>query len=437
MRTLYTFLLQHTVAVLFIIFSVGLSTIITHLNNLAEQQVQATAIQTASAFTKVLSEFRSLYTSEVVITAKNNGLLIGHDYKDKLNTLPLPATLTILLGDRLNFQQSGIESKLYSPFPFPWRVMTGGLRDQFSKDAWQALQTNVEQPYFTIETVGSSKSLRFATADVLKQDCIDCHNRHPSSPKKNWKVGDLRGILEVTLPIESATFLTHKMVASTGYILISTLFISLVCIAFVLHRLRVSHTESQQLNEILTLEVSQRKNVQNELLKLASIDPLTGIANRRQFSQIYDTQWLSAIRNQKSLAIIMVDIDFYKSYNDNYGHQLGDQTLYAIATEISEHLSRPNDLVARYGGEEFIVLLPETDIQGAMHIGQELLTQIKAQRIPHEFSSVNNIITVSAGVASVIPNKTINQASLIKRADDAMYLAKASGRDCIKAAIDP
>jgi diguanylate cyclase (GGDEF)-like protein len=425
-------MVKHTMAVLLIIFTLGLTTTIVHLNNLAQQQVKETAIQTASTFTNVLSKFRSLYTSEVVITAENNGLLISHDYKEKLNAIPLPATLTILLGDRLHFQNSGINTKLYSPFPFPWRLVNGGLRDKFSQDAWLALQNNVNQPYFKVETIGTSKLLRFATADLMKQDCINCHNSHPSSPKNDWQVGDLRGILEVSLPIDSASILTDKMVAKTAYLLISTLFITLFCISFVLHRLRISHNQSEKLNEVLRLEVSQRKKVQERLLTLASIDPLTGIANRRQFGQIYDTQWLSAVRNQKYIAIIMIDIDFYKSYNDNYGHQLGDETLQVIATEISDHLSRPNDLVARYGGEEFIVLLPETDMQGALHIGEELLAQIKALRIPHVFSSVSDIITVSAGVACVKPDQKLDSASLIKRADDALYLAKDSGRDCIK-----
>jgi len=222
------------------------------------------------------------------------------------------------------------------------------------------------------------------------------------------------------------------MVYKTAYLLVVTLFISLLCIAFVLRRLHISNNKYEKINETLSQEVSYRKNVQNELLTLASIDPLTGIANRREFERVYDTQWLSAVRNQKDISIIMIDIDYYKSYNDNYGHQLGDEILHVVAKEISQYLLRPNDLVARYGGEEFIVLLPETDLEGALHIGEELLAQIKAKRIPHAFSSVSNILTASAGVSCVIPNQTLNKASLIKNADEAMYLAKNSGRDCIK-----
>ncbi|PKI17816.1 diguanylate cyclase [Colwellia sp. 12G3] len=436
MRALYRFIFKHTIAVLFIIFTAGLTITIIHLKELADEQVKETAIQSARAFTKVLSEFRSLYTSEVVLTAQKNGLVISHDYKEKLNAIPLPATLTILVADRLHTKKLGIESKLYSPFPFPWRSVTGGLSDEFSQDAWQALQKNAERPYFRVEVIGKSKFLRFASADLMKNDCVHCHNHHPSTPKNDWKVGDLRGILEVIVPIEASTLLANNMVSRTAYLLICTLLISLLCIAFVLQGLRRSHKQSARVNEILSLEVSHRKNMQEELLKLATIDPLTGIANRRQFTQFYDTQWLSAIRNQKHISIIMIDIDYFKPYNDNYGHQLGDETLQAIAKVISESLSRPNDLVARYGGEEFILLLPDTDRQGALHIGEELLARIKAKRIPHAFSSASNIITVSAGVACVIPNQTLNQASLIKNADDAMYLAKDAGRDCIKSYIE-
>jgi diguanylate cyclase (GGDEF)-like protein len=432
MKTLYTFMLKHTVVVLLIIFATGLTITINHLNELAEIQVKETALENAKAFTNVLSEFRSLYTSEVVIAAKNNGLLITHDYKKKLNAIPLPATLTILLSEHLSSQEPGVQSKLYSPFPFPWRLPTGGLRDKFSQNAWESLQNNAERPYFNVETIGTSRSLRFATADLMKKECVNCHNNHPESPKSDWKVGDLRGILEVIIPIQSATLLNNEMVYKTAYLLVVTLFISLLCIAFVLRRLHISNNKYEKINKTLSQEVSYRKNVQNELLTLASIDPLTGIANRREFERVYDTQCLSAVRNQKDISIIMIDIDYYKSYNDNYGHQLGDEILHVVAKEISQYLLRPNDLVARYGGEEFIVLLPETDLEGALHIGEELLAQIKAKRIPHAFSSVSNILTVSAGVSCVIPNQTLNKASLIKNADEAMYLAKNSGRDCIK-----
>ena len=436
MRKLYLFILNHTIAVLFILFSAGLTIAVFHLYKLSEQQVQETAIQNARAYTKALSTFRSLYTSEVVATAKKNGLIIAHDYKDKSNAIPLPATLTILIGKQLSSELSGTESKLYSPFPFPWRSTTGGLRDQFSRDAWQALQNNLEQSYFSIETTENSKSLRFATADLMEINCIPCHNSHPKTPKNDWVVGDLRGILEVIVPIKSATIFANKMVYRTAYILIGTLCITLLCIAFVLQSLRDSNIKYEELNKALNLEVAHRKTIQDKLLKLTSIDPLTGIANRRKFKQVYDTQWLSAIRNQKSLAIIMIDIDYFKSYNDNYGHQLGDEALKIIAKELSESLSRPNDLVARYGGEEFIVLLPETDMAGALHIGNELIMLIKAKRIRHASSKVDRFITISAGVSCVIPNQKLNQENLINDADKALYLAKDSGRNCLKPYIE-
>jgi predicted signal transduction protein with EAL and GGDEF domain len=181
----------------------------------------------------------------------------------------------------------------------------------------------------------------------MKKECVNCHNNHPESPKSDWKVGDLRGILEVIIPIQSATLLNNEMVYKTAYLLVVTLFISLLCIAFVLRRLHISNNKYEKINKTLSQEVSYRKNVQNELLTLASIDPLTGIANRREFERVYDTQWLSAVRNQKDTSIIMIDINYYKSYNDNYRHQLGDEILHVVAKEISQYLLRPNDLVAR------------------------------------------------------------------------------------------
>jgi len=432
MNTLYKVLINHTILILCILASFGLIVVLKHVHTLAENQAHAAALQNAKNYTLYMREFRALYTSEVVIKAKNHGIDVSHDYINKEASIPLPATLTILLGKKLSIKEGGVKNRLYSLYPFPWRANTGGLVDQFSQDAWRALTTNKHQPFYRIEAVDGKQQLRYATADLMQDSCLNCHNNHENSPKRDWKSNDVRGVLEVVVPIQSVSILANSIVSSTGLLVVIIIVISLLCIAFVIQWLKKSHNKVVQLNTSLNEEIAQREAAQEELITLSITDPLTGIENRRRFEQEYKVFWLAAIRNQKPIALIMVDIDYFKAYNDNYGHQLGDDTLRIVAKEIREHLSRPTDLVARYGGEEFVILLPDTDLNGAIFICEDLLARIKQKAIPHAFSKVSDIITVSAGIACFVPNQSMSQSHLIKEADDAMYLAKKSGRNCYK-----
>jgi diguanylate cyclase (GGDEF)-like protein len=168
-----------------------------------------------------------------------------------------------------------------------------------------------------------------------------------------------------------------------------------------------------------------------ELQRLAALDSLTQIANRRRFDNQLNLEWRRALRDNRSLAVIMCDIDYFKNYNDTYGHVKGDDALYAVAQAISASLKRPMDLVARYGGEEFAVLLPNTDIEGAVQLAGELKRSIGILRIEHAASPDHGIITLSFGAAAVTPDGNMQPKELIEAADRALYQAKARGRNRI------
>ncbi len=158
-------------------------------------------------------------------------------------------------------------------------------------------------------------------------------------------------------------------------------------------------------------------------------DGLTGIANRRCFDETIEREFRRAVRNRQSLSLIMVDIDFFKSFNDGYGHPAGDACLRAISNAVESVLRRPGDLAARYGGEEIAVVLPETDVAGAVQIVNDLLTAVRSCAIAHE-SSTFGIVTVSAGVAAWNPEQRPAEcAQLVEMADTALYAAKALGRN--------
>lgn len=198
-------LFDHTFLILLVGFILSTIAIILYVSYLQNNLLKSTAIESAALYSKALTEFRTLYTSEVVERVRKQGIEVTHDYKKNDLAIPLPATLTLELGSRIGLLQGGAESLLYSPYPFPWRRQTGGLRDQFRKDAWNHLLQDPHTPYYRFETYQGKLVFRYATADLMRQSCVSCHNSHPDSPKTDWKVGDLRGVLEIIYPLQSLT----------------------------------------------------------------------------------------------------------------------------------------------------------------------------------------------------------------------------------------
>ncbi len=168
---------------------------------------------------------------------------------------------------------------------------------------------------------------------------------------------------------------------------------------------------------------------QSDLLRqLVFLDGLSGVFNRRYFDQQLATEWSRAARNNSPLSLILLDVDFFKRYNDRYGHQAGDDALRNIASALKSCLRRPADLVARYGGEEFACILPETSYDDALAMAHELERRIREKQIPHEDSSVTDVITISVGIATREQGAGGDAQGLIALADNLLYQAKNSGR---------
>jgi diguanylate cyclase (GGDEF)-like protein len=168
----------------------------------------------------------------------------------------------------------------------------------------------------------------------------------------------------------------------------------------------------------------------NSLQQLALVDGLTGISKRRQFDRSIGSEVVRANRMNGGLALLMIDVDAFKSFNDHYGHDAGDGCLRRIAATLRATLQRPTDLAARYGGEEFAVLLPDTDEQGALVVANAIRVAVRAAAIPHKYSA-SGVVTVSIGVAALPSTPSADVKTLIERADRALYVAKDSGRDRI------
>jgi len=193
----------------------------------------------------------------------------------------------------------------------------------------------------------------------------------------------------------------------------------------------------------VVIEISDRKKAESdmqyaesllrmanlELEKLVNIDGLTQIANRRCFNDRLEFEWERLCREQKSLSLILFDIDYFKRYNDCYGHQIGDDCLSAIAQKVNQTLCRPADLVARYGGEEFVIVLPNTDLDGAIIVAEQIRKAVLELNISHQNSDISDIVTISLGITCLVPCFIQKSTILIKQADMALYRAKHEGRN--------
>lgn len=185
-------------------------------------------------------------------------------------------------------------------------------------------------------------------------------------------------------------------------------------------------------------DISERKKteeklatLQKELEILSFKDGLTGVANRRMFDSVMELEWANARRNNQPLSLIMIDIDYFKQYNDHYGHIQGDDCLKRVGKILSSAATRSRDFLARYGGEEFILVLPETDAESANKVAERCRNLIFKEQIAHENSPVSQILTVSLGVGTITPSHKDESIGFIEEVDRLLYQAKQKGRNRI------
>lgn len=182
----------------------------------------------------------------------------------------------------------------------------------------------------------------------------------------------------------------------------------------------------------LSLVVLTRRldEMNRELTRISSVDGLTGIPNRRQYDESLSREWGRAMRNGSALSVLMCDVDDFKKYNDHYGHQAGDECLQRVASVLAASAKRPTDMAARYGGEEFSVILPDTHLQGALQVAESIRQGVERLAMPHAACGSSEVVTVSVGVASVVPARDKHEiAFLVRLADAGLYQAKSQGRN--------
>ena len=195
---------------------------------------------------------------------------------------------------------------------------------------------------------------------------------------------------------------------------------------------RLDVTQKKEDEDNLLKYANELERVNKELELLSTTDALTGIANRRAFEQFLEREWKLGMRNKQPIAAIMIDIDCFKPYNDLYGHQVGDACLKKVAQSLQASLKRPGDMVARYGGEEFVIIVSDSPEKGVAGLAEKVRMSVEALNIPHEGSKVKGVVTVSLGIAQMVPDRNSLSSSLIAEADKSLYRAKQKGRNIVE-----
>ncbi|MCG9887062.1 MAG: DUF3365 domain-containing protein [Cyanobacteria bacterium] len=217
-QALIQFLYRRTVRVLAVLLFLGGIAAVAHLSQLSKELIDFQALASARLYAQVLSEARTLYNSTAVQAIEGlPNVRVSHEHGDLAGVVPLPATFLIELGNEIQERNENLSVRLFSDYPFPWRAEEGGPRDDFERAAIAQLRRNPKEPYTRTETFRGQRAFRYAQADVLKPSCVGCHNTHPDSPKRDWKVGDVRGVLEITQPLDSFLAKTQEGTRRTAF----------------------------------------------------------------------------------------------------------------------------------------------------------------------------------------------------------------------------
>ncbi len=419
-RNLSRLLYGRVILILTLLICIGFGTALFGTRILFSNLIDAQAIHYASVSVKIINQARVMYSRNVVNKVKSiEQVKIIPDYHDLKGSIPNPATYTIELGEQLTKGTEGMLFRLYSDYPFPNRHKTGGVKDEFEADALSYLKRYPQKSFYDKEIIQGRLTFRYTEAILMEPSCVNCHNKLPNSPKKNWQVGDVRGVIEINQPLDEI-----MLTANNGFKIIYTVLAIILTLAItglvlVVARFRL-------INQELENKVAKRTQALN---LLAITDELTQLGNRRQFETIFQEEWRRAWRLKNYISIILCDIDYFKKYNDTYGHPAGDICLRSVADMLQSNIKRAGELVARYGGEEFIIVLPNVDSTQASLIANRILHQINQMAIPHQSSPLQDHITLSMGIATMIPRENIAREQLIKIADQNLYQAKREGRN--------
>jgi class 3 adenylate cyclase len=248
-----------------ILFCVGVGVAMANMYRLSSSLIESQALQNATLYAQAIKEARTLYSSDVVTplsTAK--AINFTHDYNPTKVTIPVPAAFLIELGQNITKKNPEVSVRLYSDYPFPWRQEEGGVRDDFERQAITYLTKNPTQNFFRVDNYRGKPAFRYAEADLLSSSCVNCHNTHRDSPKSAWKVGDVRGILEITQPLDTITQNTKNELKNLFLLLVGLSILGVTGLTLAISRLRQN---AKQLEQRVRERTAQLQETNVQLLK--------------------------------------------------------------------------------------------------------------------------------------------------------------------------
>jgi len=353
--------------IILLVVLVGLS--VWQARELETELVEANALENAAQFVVAIESFRTLYSSEVVSRLSDHGITVTHNYQDQEGAIPLPATLSMLLGKQLGGNGRG-GSDLYSNYPFPWRV--DAEKDSFQNSAIDALEQNPEKAFYRFEVYRGQPTLRYAKADIMRESCIACHNGHPDSPKRDWQTGDVRGVLEVRLPLTRAITQTANSVSRVWQLAGSGLILTML-LALFLSKQVITHVRAEERAED-RLSHEQAQRVLQE--KLAEEEA----ANQIRQQAIFDAMIEGHVLSDEYGHIVTVNLAIETMFGYTQKELLGKNiSLFAGGGEAIKHdqyitgyrhtedariIGRTREVLARHRcGSEFPVELAVTELR--------------------------------------------------------------------------
>ena len=394
-----------------------------------------------------MKTLRSFYSQHVVSKATGAGAKASPSYKDEAGTIPVPTTFILDVAEA--FSTEDVRVGLVSPFPWPTRE--GRVLDPFQQEAWAYLSRNPGDRFVRREQVNGREVLRVAVSDSMDRSCVSCHNSHPQSPKTNWKVGDVRGLIEVVRPINAITHgaqdLSWNLVAFIGAAGIGLLAFLVMMGQRLIRPLRdltgtinliaqgrstqdLPHTKgSDELGTVaralafLQEQTSERARAEAQISHMVHHDALTELPNRVRFREDMERA-LTRARRGEPFAVFCVDLDHFKAVNDTLGHPIGDALLQEVAKRLKSCL-RETDTVARLGGDEFAVLQMGSEQPVAATVLSERIIELLGR--PYDIAGHQVVIGASVGIA-LAPADGDDADQLLKNADMALYRSKSDGR---------
>ncbi|MEQ8390432.1 MAG: diguanylate cyclase [Thalassospira sp.] len=370
-----------------------------------EQQV----VGLAKSHARTFAALHQYYSSEIVPRATAAGAEMSQYFRDTDNRIPYPATLTNDFGRVLNQDTPGLTVRLYSAYPFPWNA--DRILDAFEQDALAFLEANPESEFIRTVPTERGDIVRYAIAQTMSESCIACHNRSDFQSDRLWKIGDFRGVREVTVPLRGLIESNYN-----GYILGTALALGAAIVGMLI---------IWPLVRTLRTSLSNAERLSARLADLANQDPLTGLASLRLCLDRLNQAMQEADRYSKKVAILFIDLDGFKKINDVHGHEAGNDVLRAFADRLSITV-RGIDTVARVGGDEFVIIL--NGIDDAQFAQKVALRVISAGAEPFKVPGGIDYISTSIGI-SIYPEHGLARQDLIEKADSAMYAVKATGKN--------